>query len=211
MTPSGDSTPSSEFIISVLLTFLINFTFSISSCQSDEFILNKLYTNKDAGAGVTSFELLTEPQMSTTSNGVDSCDFIFLAGSYDETLRIYQLSMILETDAVGESQLKVADCQQKKTIKIDGSGIWRIKKLPRGSNFLISGMYAGSYMLSWNEQPPEVSLDYKLSRIDAKSKDMESDDKEDKELIYDTACDEHMRLFVCVSFYNRVIYCYRKL
>lgn len=134
-----------------------------------------------------------------------------MAGSYDENIRIYKLSFVLENLSFCENKLKVDQCQLKTTIKIDGSGIWRIKKLPTRSTLLISGMYAGAYMLWWKQHPPGATFEHKLIRIDAKCKDEQSDDKEDRELIYDIACDDRERLIICISFYNRVIYYYRKI
>lgn len=92
-----------------------------------------LYSNEDAGSGVTS--LCTD--LEVTDNGLSGRIY---AGSYDENFRAYSLTVTKDGQVV---------IQLKECLKINGAGIWTIRpvKLQDHRLILMSGMYSGYHLL----------------------------------------------------------------
>lgn len=107
--------------------------------------LRLLYKNsyKDFSAGVTSIVILEKFSLMEEQNSL-----IVLLGSYDETLKMYQVSS-------GHTETFELNVNLKKTISIANGGIWRVKELRR-NQFCIAAMYAGSYIFSLDNLKSEL-------------------------------------------------------
>jgi hypothetical protein len=97
-------------------------------------LYNLMVKNRDFGAGVTSLCIMAPPERLQTNYDEQHLDVIL--GSYDETLRKYQVRLSKSSDP-----LVAADCIE--TASIAGGGIWRV--IQKDQNLYIAAMYAGCY------------------------------------------------------------------
>lgn len=116
-----------------------------------------LYKNsyRDFNAGVTS--------VTVAKSAIPTAPLSILLGSYDETLKIYELNF-------GDTQDSKLNVNHIKTFSIENGGIWRVKELNTtgASKFCIAAMYAGSYILSLDNfkiEPTELSKHKSLIRL----------------------------------------------
>jgi len=132
---------------------------------------------KDAGAGVTSLEVIR----SETPN-----EYMLLCGSYDENLRIYKMKI-----ALGQVDLSL-----QKKILIPDAGIWKTRSF-EGLR-LVAGMYAGAIITN--------SADEEIVSVLSKFDDGDSNHTNQQDLIYDTVVDKSFTRILVASFYKKVIY-----
>lgn len=149
-----------------------------------------IFTSK-CNAGVTSFACVTSFSgtsfaCATSFSGTsfafvdNESNSILLVGSYDEQIRYYDVNL--------ESNLNFT---LKHKLVIPGSGIWKMKiNLHSDKSFfvVVSGMYSGCHIIKDDSLIESIVFD--------------TNENQEKELIYACACNASMKNLVVSSFYK---------
>lgn len=149
-----------------------------------------------------------------------------LVGSYDEYLRIYQLTYSW-TNVDDQVSLSIEPSPRLMyKIHIEGGGIWRMQLFPQlhqsnhqSSLLFLSAMYSGIFLLSFDKEDivaidgGEGEVKYNLSKCRNKCSNVqqltlpltEQDGDKDR-LIYGVATSRDLSTVLFASFYDKELY-----